>query len=468
MKNILAQITANNQILFRYTNRPNCLKAKEARDLTAQKRIEHLGKIQSKIEDIYAILSHGCKEYEHTNYIYINTQHYKNAESCITESLEGVSSAIVEQVELKACYLFAPIAYYDVEDDKVIQTDYHKLGAQLKSLLDIIKKSQHPKPRHCSWGKQQTLKRFTSNAKQKILEAGAVVDRDVGKECSFEVTLTIPGSGLSVYEQVANWSGYIVNRQTQVIRRYEKQGIKVYWFFVWEHQKRGALHQHWCVSVPGSAELAKVISHKIKDKWYELLEELSVKTGIDLFAKKGSFGTWRNTPAVWQWRVNAIRKSVAAYFSKYASKNVNTSQYNETRRKTWNSINSRESKSSNQPRLVALCPSRYWGSGYRVKKRCRELRLEFSVAVSSQREGYQFVNFVRKWLAETTAILSEVSRRFKATAIETDFIYCQGWEQRLWISSDDYDKAYSLLKRLKQYPSRKTDCMNAIASLEDW
>lgn len=465
MKNIVAQLTANNQVKIRYVNRPNCLKPKQAGDLSDAKSRERIAWMQLEVERINRILSHGCKEYKHTNYLSdsINGQFTRQL------SLPGFSGRTEDvrytPYELSACDISSQVEYFDSQAGRIVKESYESLVSQKRRALDIISKNQQAKKTERSWGKPQKLKRFTLNAKQQILEAGAVVDRDCGADSSFELTLTIPGSGYEVYRVVSEWSGWIVNRQTQVIRRLEAKGIQVYWFFVWEHQKRGALHQHWCVAIPENPMLADWLARQIRRKWWDLLEELSEKTSIDLFAKKGSFGTWRHSPEVWQSSISPIRKSVAAYFSKYASKNADTSKYNERRRDFAQNSDKRCAKDRNIGGVITLCPSRYWGSGSRVKNRVRELRITIEFTVFSSKQGDWLRDVLLKWVGEVSTILSEVSRRFEVLDPKTDFIYARGWEQRVWFNKNAYDKVFTLFQRIKLHPLRSNDAIGAIADL---
>jgi hypothetical protein len=465
MKKIITQLTANNQVKTRYVNRPNCLKGKIPTDLSGTRALEQYAHMQYEVENINKILTYGCKEYNVTS-VHKTVIEQKSIWGADNQDLNFDTAHIERKSEIaRASRLAEEIEYYCEKSGKIVKESYKSLTAVKRRVLDIISKNQQAVSATRSWGKPQKLKRFSLNAKQRILEAGAVTDRDCGKENSYEVTVTIPGSGCSVYRAVADWSGWIVNRQTQIIRRLEAKGVQVYWFFVWEHQKRGALHQHWCIAVPGNSEKAEIIANKIRDKWFQLLEELTVKTGVDLFAKKKGFGTWRYTPGAWQSSVNPIRKSVAAYFSKYASKNVATSRYNQRRR---DSAKNRDEKNGIEPSntgLHNLCPSRYWGSGGRIKRRCEQLRVTIEFTVFDPQEADFIVKALHDLASQAVTILSLVSRRFKVVDPQTDFIYAQGYEERFWFPPESYDIVFRLFTRIKNHPERKTDSIGAVFDL---
>lgn len=439
MKSIIAQITPNNELLLRYVSRPNCLPDKHLGDNRREKDNERLGANLEKLEAINKLLAHGCVEY-----LSKNTQ-----QELLQPPITGLNKytkeisykEVTETGYYPACDLGRSIEYYQVTKEGVVKekSNYSKLSAERRQYLDIIKKSQHCKRRERSWGKKQTKKTFTRNARKKILCAGAVVDKECAKESTYEVTTTIPGSGMDVFDCVARWSGWIINRQAQIIRRYEKKGWNIYWFFVWEHQKRGALHQHWCIGVDGHPNIAREIAKKIRDKWFELLIELSEKESIDLFKRKGILGTWRNKPQQWQSHILEVKKSVAAYFSKYCSKNYETSESNKRVRKIAEKRNFKDTNGDGKRRNFALYPSRYWGSGYRVKdgisKRTRTIR----VIVANRKEGDMLASAIEEW----THCLSDESLRyeqdFTISASDTGFIYARGWTKRIWFDSNTFN-----------------------------
>lgn len=468
MKNIVAQLAANNQITLRYYSRPNCLKSKNPGDLTAQKDTYALARIQQKLENIDKILSHECKEYEHQNDfdIYGDRNLFERIDLPDLHQVRKASSYV--SVLGTASNISGVIEYFDPESSRVVQTNYKELAERKRFYLDIIKKSQHTTKKPRPWGKVQTVKKFTRNAKQKILEAGAVVDRHCDSDSRYELTLTVPGSGIEVYDAVSRYSGYIVNRMAQVIRRLEAKGWDILWFYVWEHQKRGALHQHWCISMPNQPRMAEWLCRQLRLKWFDLLEELSVKTGIDLFQKRGFSGTWRHSPEVWQSNIALVRKSVAAYFSKYLSKNCETTRFNRERRQRQEALRKKHPDRVEYARVISLCPSRYWGCGSRVKQLCRRYRVDVPFRISSEKEGKFIADAILQWAGEVSDKLTKVSRTFKKVAADTGFVYCRGWEIKIWFEADVIDDVLRMFRRLRACEQRKTDGIGAILSMGEY
>ena len=450
MKRIIAQVAANNQLTIRYVSRPSCLKGKQEGDMTSQKRQERIAWMQKQREEIDRILLHACDVYTHVNTVFADmsllpTIHFSE-EDIISRG------GIIQHVAGGACVIPDVVTYASEtgEGMTIVTESYEEICQRKRCCLDIIKKSQHSKIYERPWGKPQTIKRFTRNAKQRILECGAVVDSECALKEIYELTLTIPGSGLDVYRVVSEWSGYIVNRMTQIIRRKRWERYNPYWFFVWEHQKRGALHMHWCVAIKGDNMAARRLCMELKDKWYVLLMELSDKTRIDLFKKKGSFGTWRHDSQVWQWHCKTVTKSVAAYFSKYCSKTYETSQFNAERRRRRERHNGGDSGGRGKQGIVSLCPSRYWGCSSSLKKLCADKRITISFDVVDSETGDRCSQAIAKWCAQVSTVISQVSRRFERADVETGFIYARGWESKAWFRVDSFGEVTRLFQYIRE------------------
>lgn len=168
-------------------------------------------------------------------------------------------------------------------------------------------------------------KRHFGNAQRRaLLRTGAVMSNLYPyRGQTHEVTLTIPGSTVQALKCVAAHSSWLVNRLMQRIRDIERKNLcRVSWFYVWEWQKRGALHLHMALGAE-DVRLAKRAAQEVEYQWFELLMELQDMTGIDCFARYDG-ETWRDSPEVWQSHCAEIQKNLAAYFAKYASKDKDT------------------------------------------------------------------------------------------------------------------------------------------------
>lgn len=462
MKKIIAQTSANNQILFRYVRTHTSNKPANLGDATEQRQATHIGRLKLGVEQMDRAIKFASMQ----NYY---DDELGNAEQ-ITEHFEYENYKWQGKLPT---YLGDDYKYGDAP--QIIEYERYINGVlrsvkeprldvlrRRENSLDIISKSQQVVKKHTSYGRVQTVKRFTAAAKQRILEAGAVVDKHTDRSCQRELTVTVPGSGWDVYDVVSRWSGWIVNRMTQVVRRLEKKGYNLYWFFVWEHQKRGALHQHWCIASDESPEFTHNVARMLLWKWYGLLEELSVKTGIDLFQKRGSFGTWRHSPDKWQYRINPIKKGVARYFSKYCSKNSDTSRYNADRRKSRNRIKGENSDGSGRRAIYSFCPSRYWGCNMRIKRLSADYRVTVPLDVVSKREGDFISKTIYNWCRNLSAEFQEVSRTFKTVCPKTGFVYAEGYEWRCWVSPDALETLIALFRAIRLHSVRREDSVAAV------
>lgn len=465
MKKIIAQISPNNELQIRYVDRPDCLPSKQLGDNLSKKAETNVARFQQKIEDIDKVIRASVIEEEHI--CPIHTIKTKQLELLIDDNERSKEAVSVEYATVKSCRLNSGIEYYDINDGRMqrVSAGYYELCSQRATYLDIIKKSQHVERRERCWGKKQGKKRFTTNARKKILCAGAVIDAECDIASTYEVTTTIPGDGIDVFDVVARWSGWIINRQTQIIRRLEAKGYEVYWFFCWEHQKRGALHQHWCVSVKGNPELTKKLGEKIRDKWFDLLIELSEKENVDLFRRKGILGTWRHNPEVWQARVMPITKSVAAYFSKYCSKNYETSRFNDFVRRFKEKRESSNIEKDGKPRGFTLYPSRYWGSGYRVKHGIDRRSRTLSINVANRKEGDLLCKSFEELLNYLSSELSRFERDFKVVESKNGFIYAKGFNKRIWFDSGDFEVVFAQFDSLCNGRAYEHDGMAVYADI---
>ena len=229
----------------------------------------------------------------------------------------------------------------------------------LKSRLDIISEFQQrslKSKNRGGWGFAPKPTTFNKNSRHRLLEAGSIMDELFGRNVC-EVTCTIPGSTTEALRTVSMYSGWIMNRLTQIVRDCKSNPA---WFYVWELQKRGALHLHFaigCSNLPDAVRLAQ----EIEFKWFELLLELKDKCDVDIFRKNAKW-TWRDKPQSWQSHVLPVYKSVAAYFSKYVAKQSNNCARN----------------------YKKFYPARWWGSSKSIKEGIDNERVKITVEVRCQ------------------------------------------------------------------------------------
>lgn len=185
--------------------------------------------------------------------------------------------------------------------------------------LDITSEFQRTRMenrRHVkSYGVDHSPTAFTRNARHRILEGGSVIKVWAPTpQLSTFVTLTLPGSSAQAMRSLAQWSGYLVNRLTQLLRRAKEN---VLWFYSWEWQRRGALHLHMVISCQDRGHSLK-LGYMVKRQWVKLICELRDTKGVDLTEHK--YRGKPTAPKYWQNDVQECYKDVAAYTSKYVGK----------------------------------------------------------------------------------------------------------------------------------------------------
>lgn len=316
--------------------------------------------------------------------------------------------------------------------------------------LDIIDDFQHRKKEGKNdykpgWGYSPKATKFGAYARHTILEAGAIASRGVGCDGrGVEVTLTIPSTTDSSFRAISLWSGYIVNRLLQVIRR-NKQNIE--WFYVWELQKRGALHLHMALSGVCQRTLLST-GRKVRETWYRLLGEIGVKQGTDLFLS--GKGYRRNTYEDFLKgnRVAEIRKSLAAYFAKYVSKNAGGK--------------TKEGEVKGYP------PSRWWGISRSLLRKVKEERLNVRITCVSERELTGLlasaIGFIRRYdITRHTSYSFEVSYGKEGNRKQVGF----GQRFIYWVADSSYGELGVWVPQLLRY--LKAQCSNAVIEGDiDW
>lgn len=295
---------------------------------------------------------------------------------------------------------------------------------RLEKRLDIISEFQQRSLKSKNkggWGFSPKPTTFNKNSRHRLLEAGAIMDELHGKNCC-EVTCTIPGSTVKAFRIVSQWSGWIMNRLTQIIRRSTSNPA---WFYCWELQKRGALHLHFvigCSNLPDAVCLAQ----QIEFKWFELLLELKDKTNVDAFARSEKW-TWRYTPAVWQSHVLPIRKSVAAYFAKYAGKQ--------------SSVVTRINKN--------FVPARWWGSSQSIKRGIEDARFKVAIEIPLSMEKPAML-FLRNVLLQYKPIKSH-RYDFDLGQSASGSILGGGWREISYFDSERFLSVSGLMSALADY-----------------
>ena len=158
--------------------------------------------------------------------------------------------------------------------------------------------------------------RFGTNARRTLLRAGGAIDKlGLPTETGIFLTGTLPGSTHDAMQTICNYSSYIVHRLKAWVGKHVQSK---YDFYVWERQKRGALHLHYFVVVP-DADKRTYLLNNFKAQWCRLLDAVSLASGVDLYKKTANYSHKGRDRAI-QAYAQTVQRSVAAYLSKYCSK----------------------------------------------------------------------------------------------------------------------------------------------------
>lgn len=435
MSLILSKLTPNNKLQIKhYRLADGYFRKKGGGDTQREKDLERIGKITAEIE--------GYTEYLR-NSIELKSYYLPNRkEGEIIFEAGSSSLALAEELVQVSYYQLPPpqlVSFVNPAngESEVVKASYWEVVERRLRALDLLKKSQYSPKKERPWGKKQTPKLFRYQAGEKIKEGGAVIDRFVGAKNSHMVTLTLPGSSFEAMDALSRWSGWIVNRLIQVIRNLKRQYKQVYWFFVWEHQKRGALHLHFCLGWKVWWLKRENLAHKLKDKFYELLVEIGEREGIDLFARKDNGGSWRFKPEKWQWDIQQVKKSVAAYFAKYCQKNADNQPNNGDKQAMQRRGNdfSRESKNISKD---GLYPSRYWGSSRTIKKWSKFLSKQYKVSFDSDDEAANYIGDIRKKIGEVFGFKGVYVNNFQLEDEKTKRVIVSGTVETYVLHPEDY------------------------------
>ncbi|RTL34635.1 MAG: hypothetical protein EKK48_31070 [Candidatus Melainabacteria bacterium] len=201
---------------------------------------------------------------------------------------------------------------------------------------------------------------FTSYARNYCMDAAHVVET-YAKGRGVFVTLTLPGNTPEVFRCFSAATGYVVDRMNRWLRY---KVVNSLFMYVFEFQKRGALHMHYLFRLPDGVK-NREFTRDLRAQWRKILLDVSEESSVDLFRKKDG-GTWRHRADKPRIQVKNLRGTYAQYISKYASK--------------------AESKSGV---FDQFSPRRWWGCSREARVLVSQSRLEQVLPVNSVSDGFQ-------------------------------------------------------------------------------
>lgn len=205
------------------------------------------------------------------------------------------------------------------------------VGAQ-RSYLSIVENLRHsfgdspfkpPRPEggRVGYGADPSPRAFSVRSRRMIARSGGALGGRGGRECTLFLTGTLPGSTSEAMRAISKWSAWICHELVSKIPRIA--GVKPSecdYLWVWEWQKRGALHWHGVFEFNNKSEARKVHA-KFKRLWIRIMESVGQKEGIDI-AAKNEFESHSRDYKVWRTRPEWARKNPARYLAKYMAKAV--------------------------------------------------------------------------------------------------------------------------------------------------
>lgn len=202
---------------------------------------------------------------------------------------------------LEAC-LDLPLS---IQDSPISDCEIISDGIGSNPTLDIkLKVDTVPRRRHMA------LSRY---GKRQVLRAGSCFSMDEGTE-RLLLTGTLPGSSYSAFKALAEFSTTATKTLTNWLTRRSPQ---CKWEYVWEFQKRHALHVHLVCEV--SLKESEYIKKNFKDEWNRILRKIGSLSSVDMYQKTR---TYSNDPSVTQADVTVCDREPSRYISKYISKNA--------------------------------------------------------------------------------------------------------------------------------------------------
>lgn len=217
------------------------------------------------------------------------------------------------------------------------------------------------------------LTKFGNEAKRSIQRAARALDGVVENPSDILfLTGTLPGSGQEQFLAMAEWSSWIVHRLKAWIANYVPGKMD---FYCWELQKRGALHLHYAVHCPDEGD-SQFILEGFKSQWIRLLDEVSEKTGVDLYLNAVRGFSHAPNKEVVQAKAERVLKGVGNYLGKYLSKSTQGTS-----------------------RRGVFAPCRWWGVSRPLRELEKSERMENVTFFMSQSQWHGVYEDCVKWLS---------------------------------------------------------------------
>jgi len=255
----------------------------------------------------------------------------------------------------------------------LVNSSYLTLGPNSKPVENCFGKQSRS-----GFGDIPRETKFGNNARRTLLRVGAVLDglMDGPSEAVF-LTGTIPNGYDDGRITASAYSGWFVHSLKAWVNKYASSKHD---FYVWEYQRRGSLHLHYCVWVQCPIARRKVIE-RFHEEWVRLLLRITVATGVDLCYSSPN-GTSKDNTAYIQAYAQEVRLSVAKYLSKYCGKEAASM--------------ARDKQRNLYP------PSRWWGASRPLLQELKRRTCETNLVTIGMRDAYRVYDDVSAVLYNTS------------------------------------------------------------------
>lgn len=174
------------------------------------------------------------------------------------------------------------------------------------------------------FGGSPSLTPFSLYGRRKIVRSGALLGEGESRSHVLFLTGTLPGSTEESFRALSDYSAWVVNELlTHIPRLWKGTQSDCRYIWVWELQKRGALHWHCVLECP-SLDAASLVRDGFRALWIRIIKGVGRKAGVDM-AERDSGGTWSDLPDIWRIEAVPARKNPSRYLAKYLSKPNSTS-----------------------------------------------------------------------------------------------------------------------------------------------
>ena len=176
------------------------------------------------------------------------------------------------------------------------------------------------------YGRKPKLTEFSLYGRRKIVRAGALIGLEDKRHSTLFLTGTLPGGTDDALTAISEYSAWIVHELLTHLPRMARVGVndcKFMW--VWEWQKRGALHLHAVCEFP-SRDAAERVYDGFKGLWIRILETVGRKASCDIASRKNA-GTNAGNYDIWRTRAEWARKNPSRYLAKYVAKTKRSAKF---------------------------------------------------------------------------------------------------------------------------------------------